>query len=132
MIQEVVAGEAELKLSVLRAGKGEMLEQRQVGVEEARASQGRKDIVALRAWRSKRSKARAVDVLVLFEPCGGIACQFGHQCDVRGTKDVCAARLDGRRKKLAHELRACRDEGRRGGIQVYRRPQGRAPRGQGR
>src|SRR5258708_32473979 len=112
MIQEVVAGEAELKLSVLRAGKGEMLEQRQVGVEESRASQGRKDIVALLAWRSKRSKARAVDVLVLFEPCGGIACQFGHQCDVRWTNHVLAALLDGPGKNLAHESLACRDEGR--------------------
>src|SRR5258708_35381751 len=98
MIQEVVSREAELKLSVLRAAKGEILEHRQVGVEESRASQGRKDIVALLAWRSKRSKARAVDVLVLFEPCGGSSCQFWHQFDVPVTKHGLAARLDGRRK----------------------------------
>src|SRR5260370_42524247 len=128
MIQEVVSREAELKLSVLRAAKGEILEHRQVGVEESRASQGRKDIVALLAWRSKRSKARAVDVLVLFEPCGGIARPFGHQCDVRGTKHVLAARPARRRKSPAPERRPCRGEGRGARNPSARRPPVRARR----
>ena len=63
MVQEVVPREAELQFLVLGGSPGEILEQRQVGIKEARAGQGWEDVAALLARCGKTLEAVPVDVL---------------------------------------------------------------------
>src|SRR5690349_22045804 len=67
MVEEIVAGEAELKLLVFRLPEGEILEYGQVAVEESRSGQRRKDIGALLARSSERREAGSVDVLMVLQ-----------------------------------------------------------------
>src|SRR5579859_118405 len=110
MIQEVIPREAELKLLILGAAKREILEQRQVGVEESRASQGREDIATLLTGRGKRREAGTVDVLVCLQPCAWIAGKCGHESDIRTAKHVLTARLHGWGSRRAHKRGSGRDE----------------------
>ena len=54
VVDEVIAGQAELKLSVLRRSESEILEQRHVRIKESRARQCRENVGALLAGRSER------------------------------------------------------------------------------
>src|SRR6266566_4654661 len=64
VVQEVIAGEAELKLPGLRFSESEILEHRDVGIEESRAGQCWENIVALLARSNERREAGTIDVLV--------------------------------------------------------------------
>src|SRR5437660_2383477 len=105
VVQEIIAGEAELKLSVLRFAKSEILEQRQVSVKEPRARQRWENVVALLARRNEWREASAIDVLVRLEAASRIAGKCGHQGDIRGTERILAASLDRDRKRRSHKCR---------------------------
>src|SRR5690242_11035373 len=79
VVQEVVAGEAELKLPALRAAPSEILKHRRIAIPETWTGQSWEDIVALLARCNKWGKAVAVDVLVGLEPTSWIAGQRGHK-----------------------------------------------------
>src|SRR5438045_5162616 len=67
VVQEVIAGEAELKLSVLRRSESEILEQRHVRIKESRARQCRENVGALLAGGNEWRKASSIYVLVRLE-----------------------------------------------------------------
>src|SRR5947207_3233240 len=105
VVQEVIAGEAELKLLVLRFAKREILEQRQVRVKEPRTRQRRENVVALLARRNEWREASCIYVLVRFEAASRIAGQRGHQGNVRGTERILGASLNRDRKRSSHKCR---------------------------
>src|SRR5690242_17325563 len=103
VIEEVIAGEAELELLALGSTHREVLEQRDVSVEETGTSQDRPDIIALFARCSEGREAGAVDVLVSLEPLARITSQRRHQGEVGRAKHVRAVRLDRIGNRLAHK-----------------------------
>jgi len=78
MIEEVIAGEAELKLFVLRRPESEILEQGDVRIKEPRARQCWENVGTLLAGRSEPREAGAIDVLMRFEAASRIAGQRRH------------------------------------------------------
>src|SRR2546423_4561497 len=73
VVQEVIAGEAELKFPGFRFSESEVLEDRHVRVKEPWARQGRENVGALLTGRHSRREAGTIDVLVCFEATSRIA-----------------------------------------------------------
>lgn len=59
VVEEVIAGEPELELFILRRSESEILEQRQVSITEPRTRQYWENVVTLFAGRSERREAGA-------------------------------------------------------------------------
>ncbi len=78
VVQEVIAREAELKLSGLRLPESKILEQGHVSIKESRARQCRENVGTLLAGRNRRREAGTVDVLVRLEAASRVAGQCGH------------------------------------------------------
>ncbi len=88
VVEEVIAGEAELKLFSLRLSESKILEHGQVRVKEPWARQCRENVGTLLAGRSVRREAGTVDVLVRLEAASRIAGQRRHQGEIRSAKHV--------------------------------------------
>src|SRR5207248_999622 len=103
MIEEVIAGEAELQLSALRLSEREVFEQGYIGVEETGTGQNRPDVIALLTRGYERREAGGVNVLVCLKPASRIAGQRRHQGEVGSSKGVGRISLNGYSERLAHE-----------------------------
>ena len=94
VVEEVVARELEAQLLALGASQREVLEQRQVSVEEPWPARCRDNVRALLTGSRNPGETISVDVLMGLQPGARIARELRHECDIGSAEDVLVCGLN--------------------------------------